>query len=143
MAKSMWFKATLIACLVSGCAAMPPQPAIAPVLDPGNVEHYVWGQINDGWRFVDRADLSVIRERMKPGGKEVRHYHVKARQFFYVLTGEFTMELNGVSHTLHPGQGIEIPPGSPHQAQNLSAADAEFMTISQPTSKGDRVEAPK
>jgi mannose-6-phosphate isomerase-like protein (cupin superfamily) len=143
MAKRVWLEAALLVGLLSGCAAVPPHPAIAPVLDANSVEHYVWGEINDGWRFVDRADLSVIRERMRPGGKEVRHSHVKARQFFYVLSGDFTMELDGVAHTLHSGQGIEIPPGAPHQAQNLSLADCEFLTISKPTSKGDRVEVPR
>lgn len=128
---------------LSACATPAPAPAVAPVRDMANVEHYVWGEINEGWRFVDRPDLSVIRERMKPGGKETRHAHAKARQFFYVLSGEFTMELEGRSLTLHPGQGVEIPPGAPHQAQNLSSADTEFIVVSQPTSRGDRIDAPQ
>ena len=112
------------------------------IVDDGNAEHYIWGEINDGWRYVDRGDLSVIHERMKPGGREVRHAHQKARQFFYVLSGQFSMELDGTVHTLNPGQGLEIPPGSPHQAMNLSDADVDFMVVSTPTSKGDRVLVP-
>ena len=113
-----------------------------PVVDASNAEHYVWGEINDGWRLVDRADLSVIQEKMAPGGKEVRHRHLKARQFFYVIAGEFTMELEGVRHTLKPRQGIEIPPGAAHQAMNLSDTPAEFVVTSMPNSRGDREEVP-
>lgn len=143
-ANSPWFDAALLAMTLDACAEAPsPKPAIAPVVDAASVEHYIWGEINEGWRLVDRPDLSVIRERMKPGGKETRHHHEKARQFFYVLSGQFTMELDGVVHTLSPGQGIEIPPGLPHQAMNASGADTEFMAISQPASQGDRVDAPR
>lgn len=124
----------------AACAAAPataPKP-VAPVIDASTAEHYVWGEINDGWRLVDRADLSVIQEKMAPGGKEVRHRHLKARQFFYVIEGEFTMELEGVRHTLHPRQGIEIPPGAAHQALNLSDKPTAFVVTSMPNSRGDR-----
>lgn len=113
---------------------------MAGVVDDSNAEHYVWGGVNDGWRYVARNDLSVIHERMTPGAREVRHYHGKARQFFHVLDGTFSMELDGTVHTLQPGQGIEIPPGMPHQAMNLSEADVHLIVVSTPTSTGDRVE---
>lgn len=68
--------------------------APSPVQKDG-AEHYVWGEVNDGWHLVKRDDLSVIEERIQPGAAEVRHYHQKARQFFYVLAGELTMEAGG------------------------------------------------
>jgi mannose-6-phosphate isomerase-like protein (cupin superfamily) len=67
-----------------------------------NAEHYVWGGICDGWHLVKRADLSVIHERMPPGACEVRHYHNRSRQFFFVLSGTATLEINGE-------QDIELP----------------------------------
>ena len=56
-----------------------------------NAEHYVWGDVCDGWHLLKRDDLSVIQERVPAGGAEVMHYHNVARQFFYILEGEGTM----------------------------------------------------
>lgn len=124
---------------LAGNAALSPP---APVQQEG-AEHYVWGEVNDGWHLVKHDDLSVIRERIQPGASEVRHYHVRARQFFYVLAGELTMEVGGQMHRLLVGQGIEIPPGIAHQAQNRSRAPVEILVTSAPKSHGDRVEAPQ
>lgn len=126
--------------LLLAAAAAPEAPPV-PVQKEW-AEHYVWGGVNDGWHLVKRDDLSVIHERIQPGASEVRHYHERARQFFYVLSGELTMELGGETHRLGAGQGIEIPPGTPHQAQNRSAAPVEILVTSTPKSHGDRVEAP-
>jgi uncharacterized cupin superfamily protein len=102
-------------------------------------DHYVWGQICDGWHLVRSENLSIIEERMPPGSEEQRHWHQRARQFFYVLEGEFTMQFDGSATVLGPRQGIEIAPGLPHQAKNCSAADTRFLVISQPPSHGDRL----
>lgn len=103
-----------------------------------NAEHYKWGEVCDGWHLLRDASLSVIEERMPPGAKEQRHFHVWSRQFFYVIAGELTMELAGRAHSLTAGYGLEIAPGEPHQALNHSAQDVRFLVISQPPSHGDR-----
>ncbi len=76
---------------------------------------------------------------MPPGASEVRHCHVRARQFFYVLEGELEMEVEHGHHMLRAGKGIEIAPGQVHQAVNRSSSDVRFLVISQPPSHGDRV----
>lgn len=107
----------------------------------GNAEHYVWGDVCDGWHLVKQADLSVIHERMPPGTQEVRHYHEQARQYFFVLEGTATLEVDGVRYELNPHEGLEVPPFVPHQMFNASGQDVEFLVISQPNSRGDRVSA--
>ncbi|WP_079909903.1 cupin domain-containing protein [Paenibacillus sp. 32352] len=104
-------------------------------------EHYVWGDQCDGWHLVKQEDLSVIHERMPAGTAEVRHYHVRSRQFFFVLKGAAEMELNGETVQLQPQEGIEIPPGVPHQMKNSSEQDVEFLVISHPQTRGDRISA--
>jgi len=105
-----------------------------------NAEHYLWGANCDGWHLVKQPELSVIHERMPSGTAEVRHYHAQARQFFFVLSGTATMELNGEVITLHPQEGVEVPPHIPHQMRNDHPAPVEFLVISHPTTRGDRVE---
>ncbi|WP_318377177.1 cupin domain-containing protein, partial [Enterobacter sp.] len=61
-----------------------------------------------------------------------------SRQFFYVLEGNLTMELEGVKHEIKARQGLEIPPYAKHQARNDSQLPVEFIVISHPTTRGDR-----
>lgn len=104
-------------------------------------DRYVWGDSCDGWHLVRTEGLSVIHERMPAGAREVRHYHAKARQFFFVLSGTAVMETDGVLHRLLPQEGIEIPPLVPHQIRNESDEPVEFLVVSQPPTPGDRVSA--
>lgn len=105
-----------------------------------NAEHYVWGGQCDGWYLVKRQDMSVIHECMPAGAQETRHFHAIARQFFFVLSGELTMELEGKIHRLQAQQGIEIPPQARHQARNESGCEVEFLVISHPATRGDRTD---
>ncbi len=104
-----------------------------------NAEHYVWGNGCDGWHLVKQEELSVIHERMPAATAEIRHYHQRARQFFFVLSGTATLEIDGQREVLHSFEGVEVPPNVPHQMINDSAEDLEFLVISQPKSHGDRV----
>lgn len=104
-----------------------------------NAEYYIWGEVCDGWHLLKREDMSVIQERVPPGGAEVMHYHNVARQFFYILEGEGTMVFEGREEVLKKGQGLEIPPQVKHQFKNQSDADIHFLVISIPTTKGDRI----
>ena len=104
-----------------------------------NAEHYIWGEINDGWHLLKRDDMSVIRERVPVGGAEVMHYHNAARQFFYILEGEGTMVFEDHEVILSKGQGLEIPPQVKHQFKNQLNADVHFLMMSAPSTSGDRV----
>ena len=99
---------------------------------------YQWGTDCDGWHLVRAAALSVIQERMGPGTTEVRHWHARARQFFYVIDGELELEVEGNVHQLRRGVGLEIPPGLAHQARNAGQAQAVFLVVSSPPHQSDR-----
>nr|WP_285858886.1 cupin domain-containing protein [Paenibacillus sp. MER 99-2] len=105
-----------------------------------NASHYIWGNQCDGWHLLQNEGLSIIHERMPAGTVEIRHYHSVSRQFFFILSGTGYMELQGEEFELETHEGIEIPPGEPHQMQNRSAADVEFLVISLPGTRGDRIE---
>jgi uncharacterized cupin superfamily protein len=76
---------------------------------------------------------------MPSGATEQRHLHRVARQFFYVLVGELTLEVEGREIVLRTGQGMEVAPGNAHQAMNRCAVDVRMLVISQPPSHGDRL----
>ena len=106
-------------------------------------DHYTWGDKCDGWHLVRSPALSVIEERMPPGTAEARHRHAVARQFFFVLAGELTIERDGAVLVLGQGEGLEVAPGSAHQVLNHGSTDARFLVISQPPSHGDRELVPR
>jgi mannose-6-phosphate isomerase-like protein (cupin superfamily) len=105
-----------------------------------NSRHYNWGDGCDGWVLLPRADMTAIQERMPPGTSEQRHHHERARQFFYVLSGSLSMEIEGNMHRLDAGDSIEIPPLSRHKAANVSNEDVSFLVVSSPTTHGDRID---
>lgn len=108
------------------------------IVDRDNAEHYNWKDVCDGWHFLNTDELSIIAEKMPPDTFEDIHFHHRARQFFYILSGEAEMRLQGETVRLHAGTGIEIEPMELHQMTNVSCASVEFMVISMPKAHGDK-----
>lgn len=111
------------------------------IVSTKNGKHYVWGGVCDGWHLAASENLSVIRERMPKGSAEVRHLHNKAEQFFYVISGVGTLEVDGIVHIVHPNEGLHVPAGVAHTLSNEHENDLEFLVVSTPPSHGDRVKA--
>lgn len=105
-----------------------------------NAEHYRWGVDCDAWHLVKDKNIAVIEEFMPPGAAEIRHHHVHAQQFFYILTGEVMMEIEGETSVVPAGSGIRVLPGKRHQVRNPTSEPVRFLVISQPPSRGDRVD---
>lgn len=108
------------------------------VIDRENAEHYHWKTVCDGWHLVKTDELSVIAEKMPPDTFEDMHFHRKAKQFFYILTGEAEMRLKDTVVKLKAGTGIEIEPMEVHQMANMSGRPVEFIVVSMPKSHGDK-----
>ncbi|WP_138497650.1 cupin domain-containing protein [Nostoc sp. PA-18-2419] len=102
-------------------------------------EHYIWGNNCHGWHLVKHPDLSVIQELMPQGTFEAKHYHQRSHQFFFILSGKATLEIDGYRQVVFQHQGVEVPPNIPHQIFNEGYCDLEFLVISQPPSHGDRI----
>ncbi|SLN09538.1 Cupin domain protein [Roseovarius gaetbuli] len=111
------------------------------IINTSRAARYQWQGTCDGWPLVAQPGLSVTQERMPPGTSEERHFHARARQFFYVLSGVLCMEVDGAVFHLSAQDGMEIAPNTPHQARNDSESDVEFLVISAPGTQGDRVAA--
>jgi mannose-6-phosphate isomerase-like protein (cupin superfamily) len=99
----------------------------------------LWGDACDGWFLFKGKDVSIIQERVPAGSAEVIHYHQISRQFFFILEGVGTMVFKDQSVRLRMGEGLEIPPDTPHQFSNLSQSEVRFLVISVPNNLGDRI----
>lgn len=108
------------------------------MINARTAEHHVWGAGCDAWRLVSHDELGVVQERVPPGMGETRHLHHRARQFFFVLSGVATFELDDRTYELHPHDGIDVPPGVPHRIFNEGGEDLVFLLVAQPSSRSDR-----
>lgn len=105
-----------------------------------NSEHYNWGEQCEGWHLVKDQTLSVIQEVMAPHTKEERHFHAVSQQLFFILKGTATFELEGKTLKVAAGESLHVKPMQKHQIQNNSDQSLEFLVVSQPTTRGDRME---
>lgn len=107
-----------------------------------NSEHYYWGNNCSGWHLAKSKNLSVIEELMPHNTSEEKHYHDFSEQFFYILEGEATFEIEKEIIKVEKGEGISVLPKVVHRIKNEEQHDLEFIVISQPTTQGDRINAP-
>ena len=112
------------------------QPTIISVR---NAEQYVWGQNCKGWHLLKNDDLSVIEESMEPATSEQIHFHERAQQLFYILSGNAGFKIGEDLLYLSNGESVHIPPGTPHMIFNNGNTSLQFIVISSPKSHGDRV----
>ena len=101
-------------------------------------EHYVWGDNCSGWHLLKTKRLSIIEELMPANTSEQRHYHTFSQQYFYILKGKASFELEGETINVEQGERIYIKPKMKHQIRNSTTDDLEFLVISQPATKNDR-----
>ncbi|MEM8999037.1 MAG: cupin domain-containing protein [Bacteroidota bacterium] len=105
-----------------------------------NSEHYTWGDHCSGWLLVKSQCLSIIEELMPPKTQEKRYYHNNSQQFFRILRGKATFEIDIIE--VKSGSGIHILPKTKHRIRNDQSENLEFIVISEPTTRGDRYDDP-
>jgi mannose-6-phosphate isomerase-like protein (cupin superfamily) len=104
-----------------------------------NAEHYKWGNNCDGWHLLKTDALNVIQERMPPGTSEQLHFHERAQQLFYILSGTAELEADGERIELKAFESIHIPKGLKHRISNKGQNDLAFLLISEPRAQTDRI----
>jgi mannose-6-phosphate isomerase-like protein (cupin superfamily) len=103
------------------------------------LKHYKWGSDCDGWNLVDESGFSVKQELMPAGTKEVKHYHQTVQQFFYILKGKATFQIEDSTIEINEGEGLHIEAGKKHRISNEGNEELEFILCSQPSTKNDRI----
>ncbi len=58
---------------------------------------------------------SLAEATLPAGTATDRHYHRRSEEIYFILEGRGTMEIEGESRPVTPGDGILIPPGAWHQ----------------------------
>jgi mannose-6-phosphate isomerase-like protein (cupin superfamily) len=76
--------------------------------------------------LLDKANAPVLMQSLAeatlvPGAATDRHYHKLSEEFYYLLEGEGTMEIDGETREVGPGDAILIPAGAWHRIEARSA----------------------
>jgi quercetin dioxygenase-like cupin family protein len=86
-----------------------------------------------------RMNFAIVQ--FMPGADFRAHYHNVMEEDFYILEGEVTIVVDGVSHELRQGQLIHIEPGEVHYVINRSSAPVRMVSTLAPYEEVDKVEA--
>ncbi|RYG75175.1 cupin domain-containing protein [bacterium] len=95
------------------------------------------------------ADGSQIREFLNPGNSTLvnqslaeatlrpsqcttLHYHPKAEEIYFILSGSGVMQIEDQKRGVGPGDAIAIPSGSKHQICNPHGEDLVFLCCCAP-----------
>jgi mannose-6-phosphate isomerase-like protein (cupin superfamily) len=85
--------------------------------------------------ILDRTNAPVEKQslaeaRVPEGGATERHYHKLSEELYFLLKGEGTMEIDGESREVGPGDAILIPAGAWHQI--TAKSDLQFLCCCAP-----------
>ena len=76
--------------------------------------------------------LSLMEVTVGPRKGPPRHVHHREDETYYVLSGEFLFEVDGVKHTLAQGASIFAPRDIPHCWANSGATDGKMLLVCTP-----------
>ncbi|MGI9540349.1 MAG: cupin domain-containing protein [Miltoncostaeaceae bacterium] len=87
--------------------------------------------------LLDRSNAPVEKQSLAEatlpaGAATTRHHHRVSEEFYYVLDGAGTMELDGDRRRLGPGDAVIIPAGAWHQIQADDDAELRFLCCCAP-----------
>ena len=90
--------------------------------------------------ILDRANAPVeqqsLAEATVPAGTTTeRHHHKVSEEFYFLLEGEGTMEIDGENREVRPGDAVLIPAGAWHQI--TATKDLRFLCCCAPPYEHD------
>jgi quercetin dioxygenase-like cupin family protein len=104
--------------------SQPDQASAVPVLRARGARMSVLIGPDDGAsRFVMR------RFFLAPGGRIPSHAHPAIEHEQVVVRGEMVIGLADETHTVHAGDAIFIPAGTPHWYENRGKQEVEFLCV--------------
>ena len=75
---------------------------------------------------------SLAEATLPPLGATQRHFHRLSEEFYFILEGGGTMEINGEESLVGPGDAILIPAGAWHQIRSTENEALRFLCCCAP-----------
>jgi mannose-6-phosphate isomerase-like protein (cupin superfamily) len=78
------------------------------------------------------AAQSLAEASLEPGQATARHHHRESEEIYVVTKGSGTLEVDGETRRVRPGDAILIPPGSWHTIENDGTSELLFLCCCAP-----------
>jgi mannose-6-phosphate isomerase-like protein (cupin superfamily) len=75
---------------------------------------------------------SLAEATLEPGEATERHYHRAAEEIYFVLKGSGSMEVDGDTRHVRPGDAVLIPPGAWHTLENDGSSELRILCCCAP-----------
>jgi mannose-6-phosphate isomerase-like protein (cupin superfamily) len=75
---------------------------------------------------------SLAEARLPLGASTTPHYHPRAEEIYFILSGQGLMRLDQETTAVGPGDAIAIPPGLTHQITNIGGTPLTFLCCCAP-----------
>lgn len=89
-------------------------------------EERPWGDFR---RFTKNAPSTVKIITVKPGASLSLQSHAGRAEFWHVLSGSGTAEIDGVMHEAKKGAEFSVPAGSRHRLSSSADSGLEILEI--------------
>jgi mannose-6-phosphate isomerase-like protein (cupin superfamily) len=81
---------------------------------------------------------SLAEASLEPGQATERHYHGRTEEIYLVTKGSGSLEVDGETRSVRPGDAILISPGAWHTLENDGTSELTILCMcSPPYSDGD------
>jgi mannose-6-phosphate isomerase-like protein (cupin superfamily) len=70
---------------------------------------------------------SLAEATLEPSEATQRHYHARSEEIYFVVKGSGTLEVDGETTTVRPGDAVLIPPGAWHELENTGTSELRIL----------------
>ena len=75
---------------------------------------------------------SLAEATLEPDEATTRHYHRASEEIYFVLKGSGSLEVDGETRTVRPGDAVLIPPGAWHTLENTGTSELRILCYCSP-----------
>ena len=75
---------------------------------------------------------SLAEATLEPDQATERHYHARTEEIYLVTKGSGSLEVDGETRTVRPGDAVLIPPGAWHTLENDGTSELLILCMCSP-----------
>jgi mannose-6-phosphate isomerase-like protein (cupin superfamily) len=75
---------------------------------------------------------SLAEATLEPSEATERHYHAASEEIYFVVKGSGSLEVDGETRVVRPGDAVLIPPGAWHSLENTGTSELRILCCCAP-----------